>query len=272
MSSPVTGARESHAVAVGLRGSARRLARRAGLEEQALTLYEAALRTVRPRDVRRNLRDDDQVRLLAAAVLAPDSNCVDVGANAGRLLAVFDELAPAGRHIAYEPLPQLHAVLRRRFPRVDVRGTALADHPGEAVFLANRRRPSRSSLEPVGHARGDLDPIRVRVETLDASLPAGYVPSLVKIDVEGAESLVLAGAMRTLQLHRPVVLFEHQRRTARHFGGGPDQLFELLVGGLGMRIFDMDGVGPYSLADLRHAYETGRRWNFFAVPGRRDRA
>jgi hypothetical protein len=106
----------------------------------------------------------------------------------------------------------------------------------------------------------------VRVETLDESLPAGYVPHLVKVDVEGAEQLVLAGARRTLAAHRPVILFEHQRSTARYYGGGPDQIFALLVDELAMRIFDLDGTGPYSPADLRRAYESGRRFNFFAVP------
>jgi hypothetical protein len=65
-------------------------------------------------------------------------------------------------------------------------------------------------------------------------------------------------------VHRPLVLFEHQKRTASHYGSGPDELYDLLVDDLGMRIFDMDGAGPYSRESLRETYESGTRWNFMA--------
>jgi hypothetical protein len=86
------------------------------------------------------------------------------------------------------------------------------------------------------------------------------------VDVEGAEHLVLQGGLETLTTHRPVVLFEHQRSTAAYYGSGPERIFGLIVDKLGMRIFDLDGQGPYSLARLRQVYERGSRWNFFAVP------
>jgi FkbM family methyltransferase len=255
------------AVSTGrLRALTRRVARQAGVEQEALTAYEALLKAFEGRRARRNRRDDERTRLLAAAVLGPSSNCVDVGANEGTLLAVFAELAPQGRHIAYEPVPHLRANLARRFRNADVRGTALSDRSGESTFVVHKRLPSRSGLRPVGHSAADTETIRVHVETLDESLPAGYVPHLLKVDVEGAEHLVLAGGRKTISAHRPVILFEHQRSTASHYGSGPEQIFGLLVDELAMRIFDLDGAGPYSLAALRRAYERGRRWNFFAVP------
>jgi hypothetical protein len=90
------------------------------------------------------------------------------------------------------------------------------------------------------------------------------VPHLLKVDVEGAEHLVLRGALGTLTTHRPLVLFEHQKSTASHYGSGPEEMYELLTGEAGMRIFDMDGSGPYTLASFQEAYETGSRWNFLA--------
>ncbi len=250
----------------GARALVRRTARRAGVEQRLLGAYDVLLSALQPRAARRNRRDDERARVVAAAVLARDSNCVDVGANEGRHLDVFAKLAPEGRHIAYEPVPELRASLARRFPGVDVRGAALSDRSGESPFVVHRRLPSRSSLRPVGYDAADTETIMVPVHTLDDGLPTGYAPHLLKVDVEGAEHLVLQGARRTLTMHRPVILFEHQRRTADYYGTGPDHLFALLVEELEMRIFDLDGEGPYSLSRLQRAYQSGSRWNFFAVP------
>jgi FkbM family methyltransferase len=254
-----------------IRALVQRAARRAGVEQQLVSAYESSLRVFESSTARRNRRDDEGARLLAAAVLAHDSNCIDVGANEGLHLALFTHLAPDGQHIAYEPVPHLRAGLEERFPDVDVRGAALSDANGESTFVIHKRLPSRSSLRSVGYGEAQTETIRVPMRTLDDSLPSGYVPHLMKLDVEGAEHLVLQGARRTLMTHRPIVLFEHQKSTARYYASGPDDLFGLLVEQLDMRIFDLDGEGPYTLQRLQSVYERGARWNFVAVPTARQR-
>jgi FkbM family methyltransferase len=219
--------------------------------------------------VRRNRRDDERVRLLAAGILSSDSNCVDVGANEGQLLRTFTALAPGGTHIAYEPVPSVAAELQRRFPEVEVRPAAVSNRGGQSEFVIDTRLPSRSSLRLSSGSKRETRTIQVRVERLDDALPDGYVPHLLKIDVEGAEHLVLEGARETVRLHRPVIVFEHQRLTASCYGSGPERIFDLVVKDLEMRIFDLDGTGPYALADFRRAYDRGTRWNFFAVPALR---
>jgi FkbM family methyltransferase len=236
------------------------------MEEQALSAYAAVLRVLEGSTARQNRRDDQRVRVLAAAVLRADSNCVDIGANEGVLLAIFAELAPRGRHIAYEPVSGISARLAERFPDVEIRCAAVSDHVGEAQFVVNRRLPSRSGLLAVGNRPKDTEKVRVPVESLDSSLPAGYVPRLIKIDVEGAEHLVLRGGLESIREHRPLIIFEHQRSTAMHYGTAPSDVFGLLVDELGMRIFDLEGGGPYSLSRFEQAYESGSHWNFLAAP------
>lgn len=250
-----------------LRELVRHGAQRMRAEDQLDRTYELLRRALERPEARQNRRDDERVHLLAAAVLAGDSSCIDVGANTGQLLTIFTQLAPHGAHIAYEPVPSLRAELARRFPQVDVRGAAVSDHCGESSFFVHRQLPSRSSLRRVGYPDSELEQIRIPVEALDERLPEGFAPRLLKLDVEGAEHLVLRGALNTLRVHRPLVLFEHQKRTASHFGSGPDEIFNLLVDEVGMRIFDMSARGPYSRSELAAAFRTGRRRNFFAAPG-----
>ena len=236
-----------------------RVARRLGAEPQLRRAQDA----LAPSEVWRNRRDDAHLRAVMAAVLAPASNGIDVGANVGDVLATLVRLAPQGRHIAYEPLPELSSALAERFPDVDVRCAALSDTAGEATFYRRPDAPSRSALRPLG---GPAEPLPVRLEALDDSLPEGYVPHFIKIDVEGAELAVFQGALETLRRHRPVVAFEHGS-TALEYGTTHGMVHDLLHGEAGLRIFDMDGDGPYDRATFdRIADPPGKRWNFLARP------
>ncbi len=106
--------------------------------------------------------------------------------------------------------------------------------------------------------------IPVRLEALDDALPPGYMPALIKIDVEGGEEAVLRGALRTLREHRPIVVFEHGLGSANAYGTEPSDVFGLLTDGAGLRIFDLDGGGPYRLEDFERAYFASERVNWVA--------
>ncbi len=217
---------------------------------------------VSPWHVRRNRRDDAHLTAILAATLRPDAKCIDVGANVGDVLETMVRLAPRGRHIAYEPLPELASALARRFPGVDVRNAGLADEPGEATFYRDLSADSRSGLRPSDGS----EPFRVRLEALDRSLPQGFAPDFIKIDVEGAELAVLRGAMETLRRHKPLVALEHGS-AALAFGTTHRMVHDLLAGEAGLRIFDMDGAGPLSADEFdRVADPPGKRWNFIACP------
>jgi FkbM family methyltransferase len=217
------------------------------------------------RSARRDRRDNEALKLLVAATLAPDDTAIDVGANQGRVLADIIRAAPHGRHIAFEPIPELAAELRRRYAGVDVRCTALSDEHGEAPFTHVKSRPGYSGLRERPYpGKEQLEQIVVHVERLDDLLPEGCVPAFIKIDVEGAEGKMLAGAIATLERHRPVVAFEHGMSAEPIYGTTPADIHGLLVERARLRIFDMDGSGPYSLAQFEETVGLGTRWNFFA--------
>jgi FkbM family methyltransferase len=234
-----------------------RAARRIGAEP-ALRRAQYALSGS---ELRRDWRDMHQLRLLLAYVLQEDSNCIDVGASVGDVLRQIVRVAPRGSHVAFEPLPDLAADLSTRFPTVDVRATALSDVSGTASFHRVRMQSARSSLRPTGAAE---DRLTVEVERLDDALAAGYAPDLIKIDVEGAEALLLRGAQQTLRRHRPIVVFEHGVHAER-FGTTSEEVHALLQDA-GLRVLDIDGGGPYSPEAFAARVRRGDIWTFIARP------
>jgi FkbM family methyltransferase len=233
-------------------------ARRLGLEPH----LRRAQDVFAPRAQLRNRRDDAHLCAIMAAVLPPEANCLDIGANVGDVLRMMVRLAPAGHHIAYEPLPEPAGSLAERFPGVEVRNAAVWETSGEATFYRNTVSDSRSSLRP----NGSSEPFMVRVDALDQALPEGYRPHFVKIDVEGAELAVLRSGAETLARHRPHIAIEHGSSAAA-FGTTHRMIHDFLSGDLGMRIFEMDGHGPIGADEFDLVADPpGDRWNFIACP------
>lgn len=218
---------------------------------------------------RREALDRHAMLMLIAATLRPNAQAIDVGAHRGAVLREIVRVAPIGNHLAYEPLPDCYAYLRREFPQVEVRNVALSDQTGETSFIEVEAAPEYSGMRERAYPGFEDSPrnvLTVTTERLDDTLPEGFHPSLIKIDVEGAELLVLRGAVETLRAHRPTVIFEHGIGAADRYGYGSEDIHDLLCGELGMRIFDFDGEGPYSRERFIEVFPEPI-WNFVAVPG-----
>ena len=216
---------------------------------------------------RHDREESAYLRSLLSSVLTRDSNCIDIGVFRGRVLADLVRYAPQGKHIAYEPLPHLHQYLVAHFPTVDVRLAAVSNVEGEQEFTYVKNVPGRSGFREISYPhQPSIQKIKVRVETLDTNLPEGYVPALIKIDVEGAERQVIEGGIKTITKHKPVIIFEHGKGSAAHYGTRPHHIYGLLCERAGLRIFDFSGNGPYTLSQLEEAFELDERWDYIARP------
>jgi FkbM family methyltransferase len=214
---------------------------------------------------RRNRILEQNIHLLFMFTLAEDSNCIDIGAYRGKVLSQMVQLAPHGKHIAYEPQPEKHRALVEAFPSVDVRCAAVSNEIGETTFNMVTNLPGYSGLREISYPRRpQIEKLTVRTETLDGSLPEGYVPHLIKIDVEGAEGLVFEGGIETITKYQPMILFEHGKAGANHYGTGPRRIYELLHDKAGLRIFDLEGNGPYSLRQFEASCAEDIRWDYLA--------
>ena len=232
-----------------------------------------ALRTLRrrflPAHVRQDIRERELLSALLARELEPGSDCLDAGAHAGDVIAACARLAPEGRHIAWEPLPELAAGIRGRLPGVEVREAALSDRAGHRPFfrIPDDRGWSGFNVRPLPGTTEDprSEELTVATERLDDALSPGIRPAFLKIDVEGAEEEVLRGALDTLRTHRPLVVFEHGVGSADHFGTTPEAVFDLLAGA-GYAIGGLDGDGPYDRSRVAEIFHAGARVNFVARP------
>jgi FkbM family methyltransferase len=124
---------------------------------------------------------------------------VDVGANAG-IYTVLAAGAVGSMVISVEPIPQTFQRLCANITVNSVSDKVAAHNIGLGSKEATLRFTSnRDTMNKVIHDSSyDGPSINVPVHPLDSVLE-GRVPQLIKIDVEGWESEVLAGAQATLR-------------------------------------------------------------------------
>jgi FkbM family methyltransferase len=129
---------------------------------------------------------------------------LDVGANTGQFSVATWKLLNPERIYAFEPTPACAKRLRRilkRCPAAEVLQTAVGERCGVAEFNLNSHSHSNSirSLEESHKAAFphavEAGRIEVPITTLDAGLEGRLMPGpvLLKIDVQGYESSVIAG-------------------------------------------------------------------------------
>jgi FkbM family methyltransferase len=192
----------------------------------------------------RNRRYDEQTLLVMQRVLRRQSNTIDVGCHEGSVLREMLRRSPRGIHYAFEPLPEFAQGLRASFgtkTNVRLHEVALSDVTGSATFQHVVTNPGYSGLRQRRYDRPDetLAEIVVRTERLDDVVPRDQAIDFVKIDVEGAELLVLRGAVMTLRRTRPTIVFEHGPGAADFYGARPEQVYDLLSSECGLRVFVM---------------------------------
>jgi FkbM family methyltransferase len=170
----------------------------------------------------RNACWEPQLMELMAVLIRPNSVFVDVGANIGFHSLHIAARNPETRCHAFEPHPEIFRQLTRNtllsaLKNVTLHHHALAGTRREGVFYlqdASAYNRGLSSSIPHSDLKNRWQEARVRFEPLDdvlSDLDRGAV-SLIKIDTQGTEREVLAGAQRTVSEARPAILFEFESR------------------------------------------------------------
>jgi len=217
--------------------------------------------------------EQDRIEQAMRRIIQPDSNCIDIGCHIGSSLSLIMRSAPHGKHLAFEPVPEKAMWLSRKFPEVEVKPLALGEKREKLTFYQDTSRPGFSGFAKDLTSQDKVVELTVECDLLDNVVDAASSYAYVKIDVEGAELLVLKGARQIIARDRPVILFESSHDGAAKLGLRREDLFATFTEELGYEVFllkdFLENRPPLTLNGFQQAaVYPFQAFNFLAVPKR----
>jgi FkbM family methyltransferase len=186
------------------------------------------------------------------------SMVIDVGANVGFFSVQFARwVGASGKVISIEPEDRNYEVLVSALKRKGLEGRvqalkAVAAATADPTFL------EINELHPADHKHSrDGTGIAVDAVTLENVVEekGALSPGLIKIDVQGAEMLVLQGAADVLRLARPALFVELDENALRKFGTSVSAILNYLA----EYGYEPYWLRPFGSHDKADAAEIGAR-------------
>lgn len=207
---------------------------------------------------------------------------LDVGANHGKMSRPLAKLPGATVH-AFEPVPYNFSLLQRvtkGLPNVTRHHFALSDSKGQvSIYIpvrpSKRISPGAAHMGDTAHAETfgtstarTVAELVIDTDTLDATADRLNLTKLdfIKIDVEGAESLVIAGGHATIAKHKPAVYCEISDR-CQNLGKTPEDIIKPLQA-MGYKLFAFNERAH--TAHARDAHDPSERDYLFLHPDRHE--
>lgn len=214
-----------------------------GRKRVTLNGYEIVFQTSSPAEaqqVRRAMSSERETIQTILEELHPSDIFYDIGSNIG-VYACFGVKATKNTVVAFEPEPHNAASLRANIELNSddnslsrVLEIALSNSEGSVEFTRPEGGKQISGTTSISESKANTT--TVRTNTLDnlvqnESLPS---PTVLKIDVEGAEQMVLEGMKTQLEDNKLRFIFVElhlqadTRPSIYDFGGEPEQVYSLL--------------------------------------------
>ncbi|MDQ3006441.1 MAG: FkbM family methyltransferase [Chloroflexota bacterium] len=173
----------------------------------------------------------DNVRLLQI-LIRPNTWLFDVGANIGLMSAPVLHAHPSSRVLAFEPSPNVLPYLQRSITASPFRDRwaiipkAVGANRGQVRFsLSSPENNLFDGLRSTSRVEAIAE-IEVEMTTLDFEWERLGCPSIsvIKCDVEGAETQVMAGAQNCIKKQQPAILLEWNAQNLKAYDYSPDSL------------------------------------------------
>jgi FkbM family methyltransferase len=197
---------------------------------------------------------------LFRACIRPGDTVLDVGGHIGLYaLEASGATGPTGRVVSFEPSSDNFAILEHNIhvngcSNVVLVRAAASDADGESTLVLSRDNSGDHQLGVDGHG-SDSATERIRAVSIDSYCAgAGIVDvAVIKMDIQGAEPVALAGARQTIEHNDDLILFTEvspQHLAAR---GGTDAYLQALeAAGFALWQLEGDRVTRRTIADLAH--------------------
>ena len=189
--------------------------------------------------------------------------CFDIGGNIGAVSThLARKVGKTGQVHAFEPVPALRARLQKNLARngcetrVTVHPLALSNTTGEAhlaIASVNADNQGLASLVASGNDRL-TSTVTVQTATLDDFVAARRINRIdfIKMDIQGAEILLLEGAQQTLSALRPDLILEVSPQDMAGIGKTSRNLLEMIEA-VGYRIHELRSDGTPGALIQAHA-------------------
>ena len=181
--------------------------------------------------VTKNIRYDILTLGLMKKVLKANSNCIDIGGFKGEIMSEILKFSPNGNHFIFEPIPEYFKIIEEKFNNrnnVNVFNLALSDETGTSTFNYVPDFPAYSGFKVREYPGENVatKEIEVKTDLLDNKISPDVKIDFIKLDVEGAEYLVLKGSKNILLKSKPIVVFEYGLGASDYYGTDPATMFD----------------------------------------------
>ena len=160
---------------------------------------------------------EDEIRAVRK-LLKPGQTVLDIGANLGvYALSMAKMVGHKGRVIAFEPASNTAELLKQSallngFNHLEVDSRGVGTHSGEAMLSLDSSPELNQILQKTSLQTEDSHGSEiVQLTSLDdwaTSQAHLNAISFIKLDAEGQELNIIAGARQLLNLHSPLILYE----------------------------------------------------------------
>lgn len=164
------------------------------------------------------------------SVIKKGDHILDIGANIGFHTLYFAELVgPGGTVTAFEPVPQnfealIANIALNDFKNIVVKNIALGI-ANETFTIKADKNSNNPGTYNLFDKQGDVS-IECRIG--DEVVLDKEKIDFIKIDVEGYESFVIEGLIKTIKKHKPIIIFEYDKSYHQKTGLSEDYIFSML--------------------------------------------
>lgn len=197
----------------------------------------------------------------------------DIGANIGYYSVTLADKCSC--IYSFEPVTTTCKILRENVRRNKIGNSkiynlGLSDRSGTSIinlYNSSGNNSIYTRTVPPGHGLKKTGEDEIQLLTLDGFIikEKAAIPNIIKMDVEGAELFVLKGALKLLEEHSPILLFEYADTTSNDAGYDKKEILKFL--GERYAFFGIpENVNDFNLVELDINSSASNIANIIAIP------